>query len=45
VAATCATPEMMFLRSLRRGRLVVAGFAILRGFLSLDAAAPPFAGG
>src|ERR1700761_6974002 len=25
VAATCATPEVMFLRSLRRGRAVVAG--------------------
>ena len=28
VAATCATPEMIFLRSLRRGARVVAGFAI-----------------
>src|SRR5580698_3777578 len=29
VAATCATPEVMFLRSLRRGRAVVAGRAMV----------------
>jgi len=31
VAATCATPEVMFLRSLRRGRAAAAGFAIVCG--------------
>src|SRR5580658_11031576 len=29
VAATWATPEVMFLRSLRRGRAAAAGFAIV----------------
>src|SRR5271155_4114075 len=45
VAATCATPAMMFLRSLRRGRAVVAGFAMLGGFLWLAFHSPPWGEG